>query len=103
MHVNLVSVRVKREHIPEVIEATRANHFASVRKPGNLRFDMLQSDADSGRRILCEAYISIDDAMAHKQTAHHQKWRDAVAQWTIAPRVGASCRMLYPQMIESND
>ncbi len=103
MHVTLVDFRVKPEYIPEFIEATRVNHFASVRETGNLRFDVLQSDTDSGRFILYEAYVSVEDAMAHKQTAHYQKWRDAVAQWMIVPRVGAPYRTLFPQVVKSND
>jgi autoinducer 2-degrading protein len=39
MFVTLVHVHVKPEHLAEFIETTRANHLASVREPGNLRFD----------------------------------------------------------------
>ncbi len=103
MHVTLVDVRVKPERIAEFIEATRANHFASVREAGNLRFDVLQSAEDSARFILYEAYVSIEDSMAHKQTAHYQKWRDTVADWMMAPRVGVQYRGLFPRTIESDD
>ena len=37
MHVTLVQVHVKPEHISEFIEATRRNHEASILEPGNRR------------------------------------------------------------------
>ena len=43
MHVTLVHVTVKPDHINDFIEATRRNHEASVQEPGNRRFDVLQS------------------------------------------------------------
>lgn len=97
MHVTLVHVQVKPEHVADFIAATRANHEASVREPGNRRFDVLQSAEDPARFVLVEAYASADDAAAHKQTAHYLAWRDAVAGWMAAPRLGVSYRALFPE------
>ena len=101
MHVTLVDVRVKPEHVADFIEATRANHLASVREPGNLCFDVLQSPQDAGRFLLYEVFGSVEAAAAHRQTAHYLKWRDAVADWMAAPRVGVQYRRLYPEAEES--
>src|SRR3569833_4781411 len=76
MHVTLVQVRVKPEHVADFIEASRANHQASLRGPGNLRFDVLQDASDPARVILYEAYRSTDAATTHKKTAHKQAWRE---------------------------
>jgi autoinducer 2-degrading protein len=88
MHVTLVHVHVQHEQLEAFIEATRANHEASVREPGNLRFDVLRSVEDGDRFVLYEAYRDEDAARAHKETAHYPAWRDAVAGWMVEPRVG---------------
>jgi len=96
MHVTLVQVRVKPEHVADFIEASRANHQASLREPGNLRFDVLQDASDPARFILYEAYRSADAAAAHKETAHYLAWRERVAPWMAEPRVGVRYLGLCP-------
>lgn len=96
MHVTLVHVRVKPECVPAFLEATRANHEASVREPGNRRFDILQSPEDPTRFVFYEAYASAADAAAHKQTAHYAAWRDAVAEMMAEPRRGEPMAGLFP-------
>lgn len=98
MHVTLVHVRVKPESVDAFIAAARKNHEASVQEPGNRRFDILQDPADPTRFILYEAYISADDAAAHKQTAHYAAWRDAVADMMAEPRQGVPMVGLFPQV-----
>jgi len=96
MFVTLVHVHVKPEHLAEFIETTRANHLASVREPGNLRFDVLQSAEDETRFVLYEAYRDEAAAKAHKETAHYAAWRDAVASWMAEPRLGVRYDGLFP-------
>lgn len=96
MHVTLVHVRVKPEAIAAFIAATRANHEASVREPGNRRFDVLQAPAEPARFILYEAYVSAEAAAAHKETAHYLAWRDAVAEMMAEPRRGEPMQGLFP-------
>jgi autoinducer 2-degrading protein len=96
MFVTLVHVHVKPEHLAEFIDATRANHLASVREPGNLRFDVLQSTEDGTRFVLYEAYRDEAAAKSHKETAHYAAWRDAVADWMAEPRLGVRYDGLLP-------
>jgi autoinducer 2-degrading protein len=96
MHVTLVHVVVKPESIAAFVAATRANHEASVREPGNLRFDVLQSPDEPNRFVLYEAYATAADAAAHKQTAHYAEWRDTVAPMMAEPRKGVPMRGLFP-------
>jgi autoinducer 2-degrading protein len=96
MHTTIVHVTVKPEHIDEFIEATRLNHEASVQEPGNRRFDVLQLAANPTKFVLYEAYISAEDAAAHKQTEHYLAWRDTVADWMAQPREGVAYNGLYP-------
>jgi (4S)-4-hydroxy-5-phosphonooxypentane-2,3-dione isomerase len=96
MFVTLVNVHVKAEHLPQFIEVTRANHEGSVREPGNLRFDILQSSTDPTRFVFYEAYRDEAAARAHKDTAHYAEWRDAVADWMAEPRAGVRYDGLMP-------
>jgi len=94
-YVTLVHVHVKPENVEDFIEASRENHEASVKEPGNVRFDVLQSTDDPCRFILYEAYES-PEAAAHKGTEHYLKWREVVADWMAAPRSGVSYKGLCP-------
>ena len=97
MHVTLVHLQVKPEHIEAFIQATRRNHEASTREPGNLRFDVLQRDDDPTRFVLYEAYQDAAAAAAHKQTDHYVVWRDTVGDWMAAPRRGELYEGLFPR------
>ncbi|MGE5441547.1 MAG: antibiotic biosynthesis monooxygenase [Bacteroidota bacterium] len=97
MHVTLVHVKVKPEHVGAFIAATSPNHEGSVREPGNRRFDVLQDPGDPTRFLLYEVYASEADAAAHKRTAHYLAWRNAVAEMMAEPRRGVSWRCLFPE------
>lgn len=96
MHTTLVHMRVKPEHVEAFIEACRLNHEASVREPGNLRFDFLQDPEDPTRFMFYEAYRTEHDAALHKQTMHYAAWRDAVADMMAEPRRGERLVGLLP-------
>lgn len=98
MHVTLVHVQVKPELVDAFIAACRDNHSASIREPGNLRFDVLQAPDDQCRFVLYEAYADAKSAAAHKQTAHYLRWRDMVADWMAVPRQGQPYIGLYPRI-----
>lgn len=97
MHVTLVHVHVKPEHIADFIAASHANHVASIQERGNRRFDVLQSCDDPSRFVLYEAYTSAEAAALHKLTPHYLAWRDRVAAWMAAPRQGIGYVGLMPQ------
>ncbi len=88
MHVTLVYVKVKAEHVDDFIAASRENHDNSVKEAGNLRFDVIQQADDPTAFVLYEAYESEDAARAHKDTGHYLKWRETVADWMAEPRRG---------------
>jgi len=96
MHVTIVHVWVKPEHIAAFTEASRLNHDASVQEPGNRRFDVLQDAEDPAKFVLYEAYASAEDAAAHKQTQHYLTWRETVADMMAQPRLGVAHKGLYP-------
>jgi autoinducer 2-degrading protein len=97
MFVTIVYCHVKPEHIDPFIDATRANHEASAREDGNLRFDVIRSVEDPNRFVLYEWYATEAAAMAHRTTAHYDAWRDATADWFVEPRVGVRYVGLFPE------
>lgn len=96
MIVTCVKVYVKKENIDDFIKATADNHSSSVKEPGNLRFDVLQSIQNPAEFTLYEAYRSEEDAAAHKNTPHYAVWRDTVAPWMEKPREGTPHRVIAP-------
>ena len=67
MFVTLVHCHVKPEHLDAFLDATRANHEASSREAGNLRFDVIQSVDDPTRIVLYEWFRDEAAAMAHRE------------------------------------
>ncbi len=86
MRVVHVQVQVKPECIEAFREATVENARASRREPGIARFDVVQQADDPTRFVLVECYRTPEAPMAHKETAHYRKWRDAVADMMAEPR-----------------
>jgi autoinducer 2-degrading protein len=97
MFVTLVHCHVRPEFVDDFAEALRTNHEASVREPGNIRFDVLQLVEDPTRFLIYEWYVDGAAARAHKDTPHYAAWRDAVADWLAEPRYGVRYVGLCPE------
>ncbi len=91
-----VHVHVKPLFIEAFREATLENARASVTEPGVARFDVLQQADDPTRFILVEVYRDEQAPAAHKETAHYQKWRDAVAEMMAEPRSSVRYTNVFP-------
>ncbi len=97
MYVVCVQVHVKPEHIDEFIQATRENYEGTRKyEPGNVRWDLLQSEEDPTRFFIYEVYKTKEDFPKHQETPHYQQWRAAVAPWMAEPRVGVKYVNVYP-------
>jgi (4S)-4-hydroxy-5-phosphonooxypentane-2,3-dione isomerase len=97
MFVTLVHIHVKPDQVETFIDATRANHEASIREDGNLRFDVLRSFEDPVRFVLYEWYMDEAAALRHKDTPHYAAWRDATADVFAEPRYGVRYEGLFPE------
>jgi autoinducer 2-degrading protein len=97
MFVTLVHCHVKPEWIDAFIDATRANHEASTREDGNMRFDVIRSVEDPTRFVLYEWYADEAAANLHKTTPHYDAWRKATADWFVEPRSGVRYVGLFPE------
>jgi autoinducer 2-degrading protein len=95
MYVVSVTVWVKPEHIAQFIEATFDNARNTRLEPGNVRFDVLQTEEDPSRFLLYEAYRAKEDFAHHQQTPHYLTWKQAVADMMAQPRQGIKHRVLF--------
>lgn len=96
MLIVLVHVRVKPECVDAFKTATIANASASVLEPGIARFDLIQQNDDLTRFILMEIYRTSEAPAQHKDTAHYQVWRDAVADMMAEPRLSYKYTNVFP-------
>lgn len=91
-----VSVHVKPDQVDAFRAASVENARQSVREPGIARFDVVQQNDDPTRFMLVEVYRTPDDPARHKETAHYQKWRDAVAPMMAEPRTSVKYTNVFP-------
>lgn len=96
MQIVHVHVHVKPEFIDAFKEATVENARNSVNEPGVARFDLIQQTGDPARFILVEVYRTADAPAQHKETAHYQTWRDAVAEMMAEPRTSVKFTNVFP-------
>jgi len=97
MYVVCVTVAVVPEHIQSFIQATLENaRLTRQSEPGNVRFDVLQAEAEPSQFFLYEAYREKDDFGRHQQTAHYLTWKGTVAPWMAKPRQGVRHLSLFP-------
>ncbi|MCC6264898.1 MAG: antibiotic biosynthesis monooxygenase [Bryobacterales bacterium] len=92
-----VSIHVKPETVDAFIAATLENVKQSALEPGVARFDFIQQQDDPARFQLLEVYRSADAPARHKETAHYQQWRDAVAAMMAEPRTSVKYDNLFPE------
>ena len=91
-----VDVHVKPDGVDAFVVATLENARNSALEPGIARFDVVQDNADPAHFVLVEVYRTADDPAKHKETAHYQAWRDAVAELMAAPRSSVKYTNLFP-------
>jgi quinol monooxygenase YgiN len=91
-----VHARVRPEHIEAFKTASLANARQSVHEIGIARFDVVQQADDPTRFVLVEVYRTAAAPAAHKETAHYQAWRDAVAPMMAEPRSSEKFTNVFP-------
>ena len=91
-----VHVQVRPDCVEAFQGATLQNARQSVQEPGIARFDVVQQADDPARFVLVEVYRTATAAAAHKETAHYQAWRDAVAPMMAEPRFSVKFNNVFP-------
>jgi len=96
MLVVLVHVHVKKACIDAFKEASIENARRSIQEPGIARFDVIQQSDDPAQFVLVEAYRSEEAPAAHRQTAHYERWRAAVADMMAEDRIKFEYANVFP-------
>lgn len=96
MFIVHVFAHIKPDRVEAFRAATLENARNSVKEPGIARFDVIQQQDDPTRFVLVEVYRTPQDANKHKETAHYQKWRDAVADMMAEPRTSIKYTNVFP-------
>lgn len=91
-----VFVHVKPGQAEAFRAASIENARCSLEEPGVVRFDVLGQKDDASRFLLVEVYRTEADAARHKETAHYEKWRDAVAEMMAEPRKSLKYDTIFP-------
>lgn len=89
-------MNVKADKVDSFKALTLENARQSIQEPGIARFDIIQQQDDPTRFVLVEVYRTTEDPARHKETAHYQKWRDAVADLMAEPRRSAKYSNIFP-------
>jgi quinol monooxygenase YgiN len=96
MHIVHVFIHVKPERLAEFREATLDNVTNSLQEPGIARFDFLQQADDPNRFLLVEVYRDEQAVARHKETAHYNRWREAVEPLLAEPRTRVVYQNIQP-------
>lgn len=96
MFIVHVNVKVKDDCVEAFRDATLENARQSIQEPGIARFDVIQQVDDPTRFVLVEVYRTFGDPARHKETAHYQKWRDAVEPMMGEPRQSVKYNNCFP-------
>lgn len=91
-----VFVHVKSDKVEEFKKVSIENAENSIMEPGIARFEVIQQNDEPTRFVLVEVYRTLDDTAFHKQTKHYKKWRDAVADMMVEPRIHIKYKNVYP-------
>ncbi|MFN8375032.1 MAG: putative quinol monooxygenase [Anaerolineae bacterium] len=96
MHIVMVYIHVKSEHLEAFKAATLENARNSVQEAGIARFDVIQQADDPARFVLVEVYRSKDAPAQHRETAHYNRWRETVTDMLVEPRTRNEYVNLFP-------
>jgi autoinducer 2-degrading protein len=96
MIILLVQVHVKADAVSAFEAATEDNAVNSRLEAGVVRFDVLRQRDDATRFVLVEVYRDERAATSHKTTGHYLRWRETVADFMAAPRVGVMYANVSP-------
>ena len=94
MYVLCVTIHVKPENITSFEAATRECARHSRLEPGNVRYDILQSEEDAACFFIYEAYYNQADFLLHRETPHALAWKNAIEPWMSRPRERIRCNSL---------
>ncbi len=91
-----VYVHVKPDCVETFKQVSIENARNSIQEPGIARFDVIQQADEPTRFVLVEVYRTPEDPAKHKETAHYNTWREAVADMMAEPRSSTKYSNVFP-------
>lgn len=73
MHVQIVKLVVKPNHVDDFLEAFRINYEGTRQEPGNVHFHLLQDQEDEHRFTVYEVFRSAEALAIHRRTRHYEE------------------------------
>lgn len=95
MKTMVVPLTIKSEHVEAFREALLTLARASAEEPGNIRYEVYQSEAHPTRMVLVEVYADQAAVDAHFNAPHFLAWREAASDM-IAESAGEVYIPLFP-------
>ncbi len=96
MYIVHVFAHIKPDQVEAFKAVTLENAHNSLKEAGIARFDVLQQEDDPTRFVLVEVYRTKADTERHKQTAHYNRWREAVEALQVEPRSKLVYANIFP-------
>lgn len=101
MFVQIVTITVKPDRIEDFLRVFRINYEGTIREEGNLRFDVLQDEADPTRFTIYEVFRSAESVDAHRQTDHYKQTVALLEDIMDGPRSKTIYSMVMTEMAEA--
>lgn len=90
----VVEFHVKDGCVKSFREISLENAAASIKEPGISGFDVLQRLDDETKFVFIESYLTADDQLKHRETAHYKKWKGLMENMLAEPRVNVKYNVL---------
>ena len=90
----VVEFHVKDGCVKSFREISLANAASSIKEPGISGFDVLQRLDDETKFVFIESYLTADDQLKHRETAHYKKWKGLMENMLAEPRVNVKYNVL---------
>jgi autoinducer 2-degrading protein len=97
MQMIMVRLEVKPDRLDDFLELATYNASNSRKEPGNLRFDLVRSNANPTRFGLYEVYADDAAVQAHMATAHYARWRAEIEALLETPRISERFASVFPE------
>jgi autoinducer 2-degrading protein len=74
--VSAVDLEIVPEHLTKFLEALKENGAATIKEPGCLRYDIVQSTANQNQIFIYEVYADEAAVAFHRGTPHFKKYQE---------------------------
>jgi quinol monooxygenase YgiN len=91
----MVTAQVLEHEVERFFQKTIECALATRKEAGNIRYDILQNEADPSCFVIYEVYRSREDFMFHRETDHSVKWKVETESSLAKPRERIRCNAVY--------